>query len=310
MSDPIVILLPVYNGARHLRSQIDSILQQTHTDLLILCRDDGSVDDSIEILLEYQEREPERVRLLQDQQGNLGASANVSRLMEQALQAGVTGPEATAPEYFALADQDDLWAPERLERGLAVMQELEAENAGQPLLVHSDLRVVDDGGELIADSLAQYQGLEPEVPGLPRQLMINTVTGCTALFNRALLERAVPIPAEAIMHDWWLSLVAEACGRRVYIRQALVDYRQHADNALGARLHAPATSLPGKLRRLFSMEHSLLLQRLAQQAAAFEQRHPDLCDATVRARLRWMKGLAWPIPVLQKLLYRLLRARP
>ena len=63
----------------------------------------------------------------------------------------------------------------------------------------------------------------------------NFVTGCTVLANRALIERALPIPANVVMHDWWLAQVAAAAGQIIYVDRALVNYRRHEDNVIGAR---------------------------------------------------------------------------
>jgi hypothetical protein len=62
----------------------------------------------------------------------------------------------------------------------------------------------------------------------------NFVTGCATVINRSLLELATPLPADVIMHDWWLALCAAACGRIEYLPHALVRYRQHGANQIGA----------------------------------------------------------------------------
>jgi hypothetical protein len=72
-------------------------------------------------------------------------------------------------------------------------------------------------------------------------MVSNTVTGCTALINRALLHKALPVPADAVMHDWWLSLVASCFGQLLFVDKSLVQYRQHDRNTLGARAHTPST---------------------------------------------------------------------
>lgn len=326
----IVVLLPLYNGARFLRPQLDSIVAQSHTNWVILSRDDGSSDDSPAIMAEYAARYPQQIRLLQDDQGNLGARACFSLLMEQGLR--LTGTEAGSDAqgvttYFALADQDDIWHPQKLRRLIDAMQALEQGDAATPALVHGDLRVVDQDGAEIAPSMAVYQGLRPERDSLSAQLISNTVTGCTALMNRALVERATPVPAEAIMHDWWISLVASAFGKRQYLCESLVDYRQHGNNTIGAkewterhryRMKPGLAALPKNIYhvmrvlvivavRLFDDEHNEAFQNNARQAQAFLTHFGLQLTTGNRFKTRMASWLAIHFPPLQRVLFRVLR---
>ena len=104
-----------------------------------------------------------------------------------------------------------------------------------PIIVHSDLEVVSEQNTVIAKSLISYQGLEIERNSFPNLVISNLVTGCTALINEPLAEKALPIPEKAIMHDWWLALVASAFGKLVYLDIPLVHYRQHGNNTIGAK---------------------------------------------------------------------------
>jgi hypothetical protein len=102
-------------------------------------------------------------------------------------------------------------------------------------LVHSDLELVDAAGNRLGVRYLQRQRLDPERTAPVDLALTNVVTGCTALCNRALLELALPLPVEALMHDWWLALVASAFGRIGWLPQATVLYRQHGANVLGAQ---------------------------------------------------------------------------
>lgn len=302
----VLVLMPVYNGEPYLREQIDSILEQDGVDARILCRDDQSTDNSVAILDEYAAAMPDRLRRMPGER-NLGASASFSRLMQYTIEEDLLDEEGVCI-YIAFADQDDRWHPERLNQCLEAMHRLERQ-AGHatPLLVHSDLRVVTDGGEEIAPSMAAYQGLEPTRTSLGAQLMSNTVTGCTALINPALLRKALPVPAEAIMHDWWLSLVASAFGRRRYIDHPLVDYRQHDTNAIGARAwQKPA---PGRdlLKRLLDRRHTETFHQTAAQASAFARQYDHALSNTQKIPLHMVHLLAVNNPIVQKVIFRGLR---
>ena len=260
----ILVLLPVYNGEKYLQEQINSILSQSHPDLLLVCRDDGSTDASLALLQDSASRFPDRVQLLQDGKGNLGASGSFSELMQWALANYGDQPDT----FVALADQDDTWHLDKLECCLQALLLAEADAASLPVLVHSDLRVVTADGEEISPSLMHFQGLDPSHTNFPAQLISNTVTGCTSLMNMALLKKALPVPDEAVMHDWWLSLVASAFGRLVFVPRPLVEYRQHGRNTLGAREHKKAALNLQTFIKLFQIRKSAAAQKLFEEAAA------------------------------------------
>ena len=280
----ILVLMAVYNGEKYLQQQLDSILAQSHQNLRLICRDDGSADASVQLLQRYVCAHPGKVQLLQDDRGNLGAAGSFSALMQWA------GAQACGSHtvYYAFADQDDTWHPDKLTLCLQAMRR--AENAAQdkPVLVHSDLRVVDADGSEIAASFIHYQGLRAGKTSLAAQLVSNTVTGCTVLMNRALLNKSLPVPDHAVMHDWWISLVASALGRRIFLPATLVDYRQHGSNTLGARraerFAADVNSLRKIIRRNDTGNRDQIFEAIARQAQSFLLRF----DAELRPLQRYL----------------------
>jgi len=304
----ILVLLPVYNGEKYLAEQIDSILSQTHRDLLLVCRDDGSTDGSLALLQDYAQRYPDQVIVLQDGKGNLGASGSFSALMQWAL--ANYGEQTDA--FVALADQDDIWHLNKLETCLQALLGTQVESPLVPVLVHSDLRVVTAEGEEISPSLMQFQGLDPARTWFAAQLISNTVTGCTSLMNMALLKKALPVPADAVMHDWWLSLVASAFGRLVFVPQALVEYRQHGRNTLGAREHKKASLNLLTFKKLFQLKQNPEAQKLFEQAAAqaraFEARFETELDQKDRGIVADVKRMPQLRLWQQRLLFRKLRS--
>jgi hypothetical protein len=245
-----------------------------------------------------------------DNLGNLGASGSFSRLMDLALTYQAPAPWSGAVTYFALSDQDDLWHTDKLKSCMAAMRRLELEQKGQPALVHSDLRVIDDSGREIAPSMARYQGLQVGRPSLAAQALSNTLTGCTSLMNRELLTLGLPIPPEAIMHDWWLSMVASALGTRSYLDRALMDYRQHERNAIGAKAKDDNPREKRFFKRLagfFDQRHRQIFGLNARQARAFLQRYHQRLSVAHRMTLRCVMLLAWPIPPLQRSIFLILR---
>jgi hypothetical protein len=304
----ILILLPVFNGEHYLAEQLDSIFAQNHNNILLVCRDDGSADGSVAVLARYLTAHSEKMLLLEDTLGNLGASGSFSLLMQWALKYMQSCPQKV---YVALADQDDIWHGDKLTCSLQVMTA--ADDGLVPVLVHSDLNVVDKHGQLISPSLMAYQGLDPARTGFSAQLVSNTVTGCSVLMNQALLHKALPVPADAVMHDWWLSLVASCFGQLLFIEKSLVDYRQHGSNTLGARAHTPATfslrTLPKLLQFKQSPDAQRLFEQAAAQAAAFQNRYRNEIPVQHQQRLHNVMRLPRLGLWGQRVLFRQLRRR-
>lgn len=264
MPDVVVdILLATFRGERWLPAQLDSLLAQTLTNWRVIARDDGSDDNTRSILESYAARHPGRFLILPHDGRNLRACGNFFELLRH----------STAP-YVAFCDQDDVWHPERLAHGLSTVKSSEKSlPPGTPVLAHGDLRVVDAELQPIASSFARLQRLDLRKGGSFRRLLMqNVVTGCTVTINRALALRAFPVPGGAIMHDYWLALVAAAFGRCVVQDGTLVDYRQHGGNTIGAKRFSVMALLQNRNR----LRPSALREALAAheaQAHAFNEHY-------------------------------------
>jgi len=240
------ILLATYNGARHLPELLASLDAQTNQAWRLIVRDDGSTDDSVALVKAWGAAKPGRLTILEDGRGNLGASGNFGALLE-----------ASDGSYFLPCDQDDVWLPDKVERFIKRIAEVEAESgADRPAIVHSDLIVADENMRPIAQSFWRYQGIRLPETERPWKLITlqNTVTGCAMIGNAALRDLAVPVPPEAVMHDWWLASVAAFTGRIVRDPRPSVMYRQHGGNALGAQ----KWSFPNLARRIMISPRSVL----------------------------------------------------
>ena len=235
MTPEIQVLLATYNGAPFLPEQIESVLAQTYPNVTILARDDGSSDGTQDILRDYAERNPLRFRMVQDGDPTRHPKRNFERLMAA----------STAP-YVAFCDQDDVWLTDKLQREMDAMLAAEAvAPSAAPLLVFTDLEVVATDLGTIAPSMWTAQGIPGQrTDNFACLLAQNVFTGCTGLLNRALVQQSLPIPESAVMHDWWVMLVAAAFGRLVSLPIATVRYRQHETNAVGAVKNVKRKLLP------------------------------------------------------------------
>ncbi|WDN59342.1 glycosyltransferase family 2 protein [Streptococcus parasuis] len=213
------ILMSTYNGQQFLAEQIRSIQDQSYTDWTLFIRDDGSSDNTKEILKDF-ERQDSRIHLIDsDKSDNLGVIKSFHKLVNH-----------DRADYYFFSDQDDVWLPNKLELSLK-----EAQNylADLPLMVYMDLKVVNQDLEIMTESMVKSQSHHANTE-LVQELTENTVTGGVVMINHALAEMW-QVTDDILMHDWYLALLASAFGNLVFIDQPGELYRQHSDNVLGAR---------------------------------------------------------------------------
>jgi glycosyltransferase involved in cell wall biosynthesis len=237
----VEVLLATYNGARFLREQLDSVFAQDYENVRVLARDDGSSDQTNEILAQYARRFPERMRIMPTGFMTGSAKKNFGFLMQ-----------ASTADYICFCDQDDVWLPDKLSAAKHAMDQLESRwSTNTPLLVFSDLRVVDDQLQTLHPSFWSHMGIDPgQVGRLATVLVQSLVTGCTAMVNRKLIELACHMPEEAFMHDRWIALLIACFGRAGFVRSPTVLYRQHGENVLGTGRKVAANSAENPARPL------------------------------------------------------------
>jgi glycosyltransferase involved in cell wall biosynthesis len=221
----IDILLATYNGEKFLNEQIDSILSQSCKDWQLLIRDDGSTDATVQIINSYIKQYPDKIKLIEDNLGNLGVGHNFEKLLEH-----------SKSEYIMFCDQDDVWLPEKIKLTLDKMKEAEISHPDIPILIFTDLKVVDENFKIIAESLWSYHKIDPTEGGLFKNMLYrNIVTGCTVMINKKAKEIVLPIPEYVQMHDWWVAMNTAKYGRIFHIPAATVLYRQHSGNVVGTK---------------------------------------------------------------------------
>jgi len=294
----VSVALCTFNGAAYLAAQLESIANQTLLPKEIVISDDGSTDETLEVV----------ARVLPAQR--LVESGITLTLLGRSTPLGVTknfeaAISACSGEFIALCDQDDIWSPDKLAR---LRQAIDVPGV---LLVHSDARMVDALGRPLRHALFETLGArttELRREQGPRALEVllrrNLVTGATAMVRRSLVSAAQPFP-ESWVHDHWLAIVAALTGRIVLVPDKLVDYRQHGANQIGAtKLTAGgAIDLLGQSRR---QRHEARVERIAELnrrimngdlPASAEQRAFVTAKLThERVRLKMPKGRAarWP----------------
>ena len=217
----VTILMATYNGERYLNEQLNSIISQEYQNWELIIRDDKSSDRTLQIINEYVALD---TRISQIFYGNVYGSAcsNFSQLCNWAA--------VNKKNYIMFSDQDDIWLPQKIAASLNILVAYERDYGSEvPLLCYSNLKFIDSLGKPISTQLALPSKLKLGV-----MLNENYAWGCTMILNSAALNLAVPIPTEAVNHDYYIALVVSAIGNAHLIDQYLILYRQHTNNVSGS----------------------------------------------------------------------------
>ena len=218
----ISIAMATYNGEKYLKEQLESIYAQTYKNIEVIVTDDCSTDKTVEILKQYAASY--QLKYFVNEQ-NLGYVKNFEKAIS-----------LCSGDFIALSDQDDIWETDKLEVLL--------NKIGSNLLIHSDCSIIDNQSNMIKPYWKEKNLYHTDFRTL---LFKNVVTGCTVLFNKDLLNGALPFPEGIAYHDWWLALYAAKHDRITYTSKCLTQYRQHNEQNTGIRIGENVSYL----RRIF-----------------------------------------------------------
>ena len=219
----ITILLATYNSEKYLRQQLDSLFNQSYKDWRLIVRDDLSSDRTIELLNEYSAKYPNKMKIIPNDGKSLKSYLNFIELLKSA-----------DSDYYMFCDHDDVWLPNKIELSIKRMREVEKHNT--PVIVHTDMKVVDENLNIIHPSFWKYSNLLPEHTSFVEMVLCNSANGCTMLFNQKAKEVSIQNVKYAKMHDILLNQSVSAnCGIISAIYEPTVLYRQHSDNVVGAQ---------------------------------------------------------------------------
>jgi glycosyltransferase involved in cell wall biosynthesis len=253
--ESVQILLSAYNGEKYIGAQLQSLSAQTYDNLFISFRDDGSTDDTADILRNFIKSYPKS----EFTEGiNIGAVKSFFELLKLS---------SDSSSYFAFCDQDDVWENDKIARAVKHLDKLPAE---KPAMYFCRLNIVDENLKHIA-----YSPIPSRKPSFKNALVENIATGSTIVINRAartlILSR---LPENAPIHDWWIYVAVSAFGEIVYDEKPLIKYRQHGSNAIGIK-----TGLLSQLRsRMKRFLNGKGLKSISLQAGEFYDIYGNLLN--------------------------------
>ncbi len=213
----IDILMATYNGEKYLVEQLDSIINQTYHNWNLLIRDDNSTDKTLEIIQNYHKKD-KRIKILKDNKGNLGIVRNFEELLK-----------SSESEFIMFSDQDDIWVENKLDMYLKMIEKIK--NKG--FMIHSDAILFNKNkSNILKDTFISKKAINR---GLENVFFNYFVQGATILISKEIKNFILPFPKEVYLHDRYIHLISELFFERIFVNKALIYYRQHGDNQIGAK---------------------------------------------------------------------------
>lgn len=216
----VAVLMSTYNGEKYIKEQITSILNQENVNILLMIRDDGSSDKTMEVLEGYR-RQYKNIKIIKGK--NIGVGNSFMHLLYKSNEA----------DYYAFADQDDVWKKDKLIKGIEMIN---AAGSNEPLLYVSN--------QIIVNQNMEVQGMRYSTPPSTEIVSIlnrNPFSGCTMVMNRLLRNMLINKdrrPGQQFfnvrIHDAWIAMYAGCVGKIIYDEKSYILYRQHEGNVVGA----------------------------------------------------------------------------
>ena len=255
----ITVLMSTYNGDKYIREQIDSLLAQKGVSLSLLIRDDGSSDDTINIIEDYKKKYDSITLIKGD---NLGPAWSFIELVNKA-------PES---EYYAFCDQDDVWMSEKLSKAITLM---EKRDASHPVMYYSNLMITDES----LHEIRKFHDYRYVKENKYNAIVENMAAGCTMVFNKNVRDYVRRISHEntkyIYMHDAWIHLICVFFGEVIYDKNSYIYYRQHGMNVVGTSENKTTFKIISeKISRFFNKT----IEPRRKLAESFYYTYSDLLD--------------------------------
>ena len=262
----VSIVMATYNGREFLEEQLQSILDQTWSNIEIIICDDASSDGTQEIILAFAEQD-NRVKYFFNKI-NTGVNKNFE-----------SGFLRTTGEFIAIADQDDVWKKNKIEEQLRLF------SGDNTILTHSASVQFSDSElpvhKLKANTTKRMTGNDSR-----RLLIRNSISGHNIIFRRRLLQQVLPIPA-TVMYDWWICEVATCNGYINATDKVLAFHRRHSNNLTLYEQHSPKQAIKESRERTMALETFITITSMPVHTKIFAQELLEKLNTLNSKRFSW-----------------------
>lgn len=220
----VAILMSTYNGEEYILDQLDSLSLQTYRDFTLYVRDDGSTDNTVELIKSYNGL---KIVFIDGMTGNHRPAKSFLYMLS-----------VVESDLYFFCDQDDYWLPDKLSNAICLLEKY-ASASSKPALFHTELTLVDEMLNKLGANFHQADGVDPELFIKTDKMYVeNCVVGCTVGINRLARDFCISntdLELDIIsMHDWWLALCVRKIGVVLYDVNPSILYRQHGRNVSGS----------------------------------------------------------------------------
>lgn len=225
----ISVAMATYNGEKYIREQLESILKQLNEDDEIIISDDGSTDNTINIIKSFEDK---RIKIFDGPRN--GVKQNFANAIYNC-----TG------KYIFLSDQDDIWCDNKIN---IVLKTFEKEKC--MCIVHDCIVFDSSNDDVIYDSFYKYRN---SGSGIIKNIWKNTYIGCCMTIDARMKNTILPIPNDIEMHDQWIGLLCEKEGKSLFINDKLINYRRHNDNVTNMKHYSVWRMIKNRVRIMIKL---------------------------------------------------------
>lgn len=225
----ISVAMATYNGEKYIREQLESILKQLNEDDEIIISDDGSTDNTINIIKSFEDK---RIKIFDGPRN--GVKQNFANAIYNC-----TG------KYIFLSDQDDIWCDNKIN---IVLKNFEKEKC--MCIVHDCIVFDSSNDDVIYDSFYKYRN---SGRGIIKNIWKNTYIGCCMTIDARMKNTILPIPNDIEIHDQWIGLLCEKEGKSLFINDKLINYRRHNDNVTNMKHYSVWRMIKNRVRIMIKL---------------------------------------------------------
>lgn len=224
----ISVAMTTYNGEKYIKEQVESVLKNLKKQDEIIISDDGSTDNTIEIIENFNDS---RIKIYKN--NHLGFKKNYEFCISKC-----TG------KYIFLCDQDDIWMENKVDTILKYFEKQKCD-----CITHDAYVVEEDGNTILEESFLATKFFPK--PGIISNIVQSKYYGCLMAFNRELLKYVLPIPESIVSHDYWIGIMADKHGKSILVKDKLIKYRRHSGNTSPWKNHMKFTKMLEKRINIF-----------------------------------------------------------